>query len=310
MSNQSNIHEMLPFRGKAASHQHGAATTTTTTMAFRPAATAAATSAAMPASAEEEDDLASLEAMLRTTEEEMAEEEERRERAAAQVEEDRPRAATLKKLAFGGHFREPVGDLALRVFRRECEAMAEHLPRAGDDALRRKHERREEHAVRTREMEREMLARAAKLDGEKRGAARKGKKNKKQKAAAKRVIAAQKCCRTSDQLPVDTFGAPLNRLLDWKYSGPFYAPNLSYCTYLIDYATPAISSPANATCTCCSMTFATDLKLLHQITIAHLKELIDRAATKTGDDSQEHGKDDAYTGRKSDTSDDWVEPNM
>ncbi|KJX93046.1 hypothetical protein TI39_contig4431g00001 [Zymoseptoria brevis] len=177
---ESDIHEMLPFRGKAASHHHAAAPTTTTTMAFRPATVAATISAATPAPAEEQEDLAALEAMLRTTEEEMAEEE-RRERAAAQVEEDRPRAATLKKLAFGGHFREPVGDLALRVFRRECEAMAEHLPRAGDDALRRKHERRKEHAVQTRELRTEMMARAAKLDGEKRGAARKGKKNKKQK---------------------------------------------------------------------------------------------------------------------------------
>ncbi|SMY30321.1 unnamed protein product [Zymoseptoria tritici ST99CH_1A5] len=82
------------------------------------------------------------------------------------------------------------------------------------------------------------------------------------------------------------------------------------CTYLIDHATAAISSPANATRTCCSMTFASDRKLLHHITIAHLKELTDRAATETGDDSQEHGKDDAYTGRKSESGDDWVELNM
>ncbi|SMQ56451.1 unnamed protein product [Zymoseptoria tritici ST99CH_3D7] len=82
------------------------------------------------------------------------------------------------------------------------------------------------------------------------------------------------------------------------------------CTYLINYATAAISSPANATRTCCSMTFASDRKLLHHITVAHLKELTDRAATETGDDSQEHGKDDAYTGRKSESGDDWVELNM
>ncbi|SMQ52798.1 unnamed protein product [Zymoseptoria tritici ST99CH_3D7] len=199
MSNQSNIHEMLPFRGKAASHQDDAATTTTsTTMAFRPATAAATISAAMPASAEEEDDLAALEAMLRTTEEEMEEEEERRERAAAQVEDDRPRAATLKKLAFGGHFREPVGDLALRVFRRECEAMAEHLPRAGDDALRRKHERQREHAVQTRKMEREMLARAAKLDGEE-GGGEEGEEEQEAEvegrtSGRRRVIAVQKYC--------------------------------------------------------------------------------------------------------------------